>query len=329
MRRYLEIAVWIAFWTIAYFVLLEMFASSSERQSIDHIYTAIFTATLMMAAARAEYFRRKYLPKRAYKTWAVNVAAVIMVFAVFNKLLFDRFIDYLLPGYYFISYYSFYDLLKFYTSFVGLTTLIYLSIEWFNLQEERTVVLTGRLNALIAQVNPHFLFNGLTVVYSLSLKDSKETSSAIIKLSDILRYVIYQQPESKVKLSSEAAILRDYIDLQRYRVHPTTRIEFVDNVSSDASVSPMLFLPLVENAFKHGVHGETENAFVRIDLQEDNGVVTFKIGNNKSKTETSSGVGLNNLRERLNLLYPERHSLIIRETENEFNVEMRLHDRGR
>lgn len=329
MRRYVEIAVWIAFWTIAYFVLLEMFASSSERQSIDHIYTAIFTATLMMAAARAEYFRRKYLPKRAYKTWAVNVAAVIMVFAVFNKLLFDRFIDYLLPGYYFISYYSFYDLLKFYTSFVGLTTLIYLSIEWFNLQEERTVVLTGRLNALIAQVNPHFLFNGLTVVYSLSLKDSKETSSAIIKLSDILRYVIYQQPESKVKLSSEAAILRDYIDLQRYRVHPTTRIEFVDNVSSDASVSPMLFLPLVENAFKHGVHGETENAFVRIDLQEDKGVVTFKIGNNKSKTETSSGVGLNNLRERLNLLYPERHSLIIRETENEFNVEMRLHDRGR
>lgn len=329
MRRYLEIGVWIAFWTIAYFVLLEMFASSSERQSIDHIYTAIFTATLMMAAARAEYFRRKYLPKRAYKTWVVNVAAVIMVFAVFNKLLFDRFIDYLLPGYYFISYYSFYDLLKFYTSFVGLTTLIYLSIEWFNLQEERTVVLTGRLNALIAQVNPHFLFNGLTVVYSLSLKDSKETSSAIIKLSDILRYVIYQQPESKVKLSSEAAMLRDYIDLQRYRVHPTTRIEFVDNVSSDASVSPMLFLPLVENAFKHGVHGETENAFVRIDLQEDKGVVTFKIGNNKSKTETSSGVGLNNLRERLNLLYPERHSLIIRETENEFNVEMRLHDRGR
>jgi len=326
MKRSFETGIWIIFWTIAYFVLLGIFSSSSESLAIDHIYTAIFMLTLMMSVAWSEYYRRRFLTKLSYKIWAINLYGVVMIGAFINQLLFNNLIDYILPGYYFISYYSFWDIVKFFAAFVGMSTMIGLSMEWFQLQKERTTLLTSRLNSLINQVNPHFLFNGLTVLYSLSLKDNKETSSAIIKLSDILRYVIYQSPDDTVKLSSETAILRDYLDLQRYRVHPSTKIDFVDNISEDVSVSPMLFLPLVENAFKHGVHGETENAFVKITLREENGVVNFKIGNNKSGVSTSAGIGLNNLRERLNLLYPNKHSFIITETENEFNVEMRLHD---
>jgi LytS/YehU family sensor histidine kinase len=202
-------------------------------------------------------------------------------------------------------------------------------MEWFQLQNERATLVSGRLNTLINQLNPHFLFNGLTVVYSLSLKDSRDTSSAVIKLSDILRYVIYGSAEKTVTVSSESAIIRDYIDLQRYRVHPSTQIDFIDQISSDLVVPPMLFLPLVENAFKHGVHNEISNAFVRITLHENSGTVTFTIKNSKSGASTPKGIGLKNLKERLELLYPNKHSLLITETEHEFNVEMHLHDRGR
>ncbi len=326
MKRHNVVVIWFIFWTISYFILLGIFASSSEWQKIDYIYTAIFLVTLMIPVAVNEFILLpRLLFQRSYFLWLAAVDVLIWISIWFNELLFGKLIDFILPDYYFISYYEFIDLFKFFGAFVGLTTLMSLSLEWFKLQKEETTAATGRLNNLINQVNPHFLFNSLTVLYTLSLKDNRATSAAIIKLSDILRYVIYKSPNDTVKLSSEAAILRDYIDLQRYRVHPTTRIDFTDNIKGDVSVAPMLFLPLVENAFKHGVHGETENAFVHISLLEDKGVVNFKIRNNKSNTGTTPGIGLKNLKERLDLLYPGKHSFVIAETENEFNVEMHLH----
>lgn len=320
MKKEVKIAVWIIFWIMAYFVLLGMFASSGEWLKIDVIYTTIFILTLMAAAWANNYYRLK----TSYKQWALIASGIIMLGAFFNGVLFDYLIDFVLPGYYFISYYSFYDLLKFYAAFVGLTTLISLSIERFDIAVLQKENANAEFRSLVSQVNPHFLFNGLTVLYTLSLKDSKETSSAIIKLSDILRYVIYHSSENTVKLSSEASILRDYIDLQRYRVHPTTKIKFHESISKDVSVSPMLFLPLVENAFKHGVHNETENAFVEISLCEEQGVIKFDISNNKSDMTTTPGIGLKNLRDRLQLIYPGRHSFVVNETDNRFNVNLHI-----
>jgi sensor histidine kinase YesM len=315
-----KIIIWVVFWTMAYFVLLNIFASSGEWQKIDHIYTGIFIATLIGAVGVNEYSRRLLNAKR-YVLWLLAVAGIGCAFAAANYFIFDKLIDYVLPGYYFISYYSYFDLLKFFGSFLALTTLMTLSIEWFQLEEEKA---KAEFKALANQVNPHFLFNSLTVLYSLSLKDHRDTSSAIIKLSDILRYVIYQSSENTVSLASEAAILRDYIDLQRYRVHPTTHIEFTEHLDSDAPVAPMLFLPLVENAFKHGVHGETQNAFVKMTLRKEGGVVSFMISNNKSKVAGEAGIGLKNLRKRLALQYPAGHSFVIEESENEFKVSMRI-----
>jgi LytS/YehU family sensor histidine kinase len=250
---------------------------------------------------------------------------VIVIFAFFNQVLFDKLIDFILPGYYFISYYTFFNLLEFFGAFVGLATLISLSMEWFQLQELRKEKSIAEFKALVNQVNPHFLFNGLTVLYTLSLKDNKETSSAIIKLSDILRYVIYQSSANSVSVASEAAILRDYIDLQRYRVHPTTQIDFTEEISTnETAIAPMLFLPLVENAFKHGVHGETQNAFVRMTLREHGGVVNFTITNNRSQINTTPGIGLKNLRERLKLTYPDNHSFVITETDTMYTVNMQV-----
>jgi sensor histidine kinase YesM len=330
MKKQAGIIVHTLFWAMGYVVLLGIFSTSSEWQSIDFIYTAIFIVSLMIPVGINEIILRTLLGTSKYSLWIILTLANILVFAYFNYILFDRLIDFILPGYYFISYYSYFDLLKFFVTFVGLATLIGFSIDWFELQEERRKVallekekLGAEFKALVNQVNPHFLFNGLNVVYTLSLKDSRESSSAIMKLSDILKYVIYQSQESRVTIGSEAKIIRDYIDFHRYRVHPSTRIEFIED-THDALIAPMLFLPLVENAFKHGVHNETENAFVQISLQEQNGIINFTVVNNKSSSEGKSGIGLTNLRQRLQLLYPQQHSVVITESEKEFSVTMQI-----
>lgn len=314
MKQPVIITTWVIFWTIAYFVLLSIFASSSEWQNVDYIYTFIFMLTLMAAVGTNEYSRRRLLTGRKYGLWLLRLFVIGVAFASVNQLIFNRLIDYILPGYYFISYYSLVDLLKFFEGFLVLTTLISLSIERFQLEKEKA---TAEFKALSNQVNPHFLFNGLTVLYSLSLKDSRETSSAIIKLSDILRYVIYGSSNATVSLASEAKILRDYIDLQRYRIHPSTKVEYVEHLDNDVSIAPMIFLPLLENAFKHG------EGVISAELKCERNVVNFNITNNKTNAASVPGIGLNNLRERLRLLYPG-HLFKIDETENEFSVSLRI-----
>ncbi|HZY82138.1 MAG TPA: sensor histidine kinase [Cyclobacteriaceae bacterium] len=321
----MKLAVQLIFWTLAYFVLISIFAGS-EWKMIDHIYTSIFLVTILVPVTINDMaLRPRLLNRRKYWQYFLLLISVVLAGAWMNDVLFDKLIDYVLPGYYFISYYEYLDLLKFFVSFTGVWLLVCLSMEWFQLQEKKA---HAEFQALSNQVNPHFLFNSLTVLYTLSLRDSKETSSAIIKLSDILRYVIYQSSQAAVALVSEAKIIRDYVDLQRYRVHPSTRIEISETLSNEtASVSPMLFLPLVENSFKHGVHGETENAFVSILLEEEKGVINFTIANNKpagQKMEGKGGIGLKNLQDRLLLIYPGRHKFTISETDTTFNIRMQI-----
>jgi hypothetical protein len=319
----MKIAVYVIFWAVAFIVLLGIFSTSSEWQSIDFIYTAVFMMTLMISVGVNQIILRSFLRRGKYLAWIAFTLLNILAGSYFNDLLFDRLIDFVLPGYYFISYYTYFDLVKFFSAFVGLSILIGFSIEWFQLQRLEKEKLSAEFKALVNQVNPHFLFNGLNVVYTLSVKNSHETSSAIIKLSDILRYVIYQ--ENSVTLASEVGVLRDYLDLQRYRVHPSTQVDLKVDISNEAlTLAPMLFLPLVENAFKHGVHNETENAFIRMTLTELDHKINFMIVNNKSAHPHTTGIGLKNLRSRLQLLYPQKHSLLITETEHEFSVTMQI-----
>ncbi|HMJ68267.1 MAG TPA: histidine kinase [Cyclobacteriaceae bacterium] len=326
----------IAFWITSWFVLISIFAGSAEWQTIDYIYTSVFVVTLLIPVAVNDwYLRPRMLNRGRYWQYFLLLIPLVLAGAFVNQKLFDKFIDYILPGYYFISYYDYIDIVKFFVAFVGLTTLIGLSGEWFQLQEtQRRVVLlekeklSAEFKALASQVNPHFLFNSLTVLYTLALQDSKATPSAIIKLSDILRYVIYQSSQATVALASEATIIRDYIDLQRYRIHPSTKIGYIETISDgNTMVAPMLFLPLVENSFKHGVHAEIENAFVDISMEERDAIIYFKISNNKptgEKVESREGIGLKNLKDRLLLIYPERHKFTVTETENTFSIEMQI-----
>jgi sensor histidine kinase YesM len=327
----------LVFLVASYFVLISIFSGSSEWQVIDHLYTSIFLTTLMVSVTINDWIiRPKFLNTGKHGIFLLLTTGNILIAAFFNHLLFDQLIDYIFPGFYFISYYDYVDLVKFFFVFVALTTLIQLAWEWFQLQETRhRLVMTEKerinaeLKALTNQVNPHFLFNSLTVLYSLALKNAAETPSAIIKLSDILRYVIYESAGGAVPLRSEIDLIHNYLELQRYRVEDAVKISFFREVEDEnVPVESMLFLPLIENSFKHGVKADVGNTFIDINLKSMQGHVTFRITNNKSPGgptgNTSGGIGLRNIQDRLKLMYAGRHRFNIFETEETFTVEMKL-----
>lgn len=323
------------FWVISYYVLLNIFRGSSQFQPIDYLYTIIFETTLGIPVyVNLIFLIHRFLRRGKYAVYFLSAAIMLAAGAGFNHLLFASLVDYVLPGYYFISYYDFIDLLKFFFTFLLLTSLLKLSKEWIELNENKERInllekekLKVELQTLISQVNPHFLFNSLTVLYSLALRNSRETPEAIIKLSDILRYVIYGADSDYVSISSEVTAIENYIHLQRYRVGDYASVDLKAEVTEDVPVAPMLLLQLVENSFKHGIKGDVENTFIRMHLQAGTARIYFLIENNKSEripTEeaVSGGIGLKNIRERLHLMYRDRASLRIAETAHSFGVEL-------
>jgi sensor histidine kinase YesM len=327
----------IVFWTISYYILLNVFTSTSQTLPIDYLYTAIFMTTIMLPV----YFNLlvlipHFLEKRKYWMYTILVAVACIAGTAFNQLLFDKLIDFVLPGYYFISYYEFRDLLKFFVTFIIVTLLLKLSKEWITLNETKERVITlekeklqAELRALMNQVNPHFLFNSLTVLYSLALRKAAETPEAIIKLSDILRYVIYESNAEFVPVRSEVKIIEDYIHLQQYRVGEHAAIDLETSITDNVPIAPMVLLQLVENSFKHGIKGDIENTFIRMKLYANENEINFLIENNRGQGEEIEknpvkGIGLNNIRERVRLMYSDRGVFRVEEEEHIFRVTLTI-----
>ena len=172
--------------------------------------------------------------------------------------------------------------------------------------------LTGELQFLKSQINPHFLFNVLNNIYSLSLKKSDLLPDVILKLSGMMRYMLYESEDKQVLLTSEITYLDNYIDLQKLRLLNNLDISVMkEGVFDNKYISPMLLIPFVENIFKHGItHDMSSYIFIYIKIDGD--TLIFKTDNPftgyKAK-DKASGIGIQNVRRRLELLYPRRHSL--------------------
>ena len=329
----------LAFWGLSYYVLIHVFASSSEIQPADHLYTGIFLLTLAVAVYLNLYLliphllnRKKFIP------YAVSLVLCIASGAYLNQVTFGHFIDIILPGYYFISYFDYTDLLRFFSAFIGITSLIKLSKGYFLLLETRNQLMRiqkeksdAELNALKVQINPHFLFNGLNSIYSLVIHHSGEAAGTILKLSDILRYILYETRNETVDLKKELDYMQDYIHIQKLRSGPLATIEVrISGDPGDRKITPLLFLPLIENSFKHGIKGDTGSTFVNLEWTIGEGFVRFVAENNRgsrgeNENDGKGGIGLWNLEQRLKLTYPGRHQLKITETEDRFKVELTIH----
>ena len=192
---------------------------------------------------------------------------------------------------------------------------------------------TSNLYLLRAQINPHFLFNALNTLYGTALQENAErTGEGIQKLGDMMRFMLHENMQDTIPIARELEYIRDYIGLQRLRIQTSTDIvvetEIIDPLDS-RRITPMLLIPFVENAFKHGI-SLVEKSWIKISLRFSGDTLCFDSYNSihgkaPSDPENSrSGLGLDNVRQRLELLYPNHHELIIRETAQEYFVHLTL-----
>jgi two-component system, LytTR family, sensor kinase len=195
----------------------------------------------------------------------------------------------------------------------------------------RNANLDAELKFLKSQINPHFLFNALNNVYALSVIKSDKTPGTVLKLSEILRYLLYDCAEEKVPLLKEITYLQNYIDLQKLKDEQLGELNLnIEVADPQVMIEPMLLIPFVENSFKHSGIENPEEGWIKIDLQMSPGsrLLQFSIRNSMpqqlhSKDKTG-GIGLENVRRRLQLLYPDRHELVVQQNQQEFSVILNL-----
>lgn len=181
------------------------------------------------------------------------------------------------------------------------------------------------LHYLKMQIHPHFLFNTLNTIYGFALKQSKQTPEIILKLSNLLDYILYQVSKPRVSLKEEVLHIKEYIELEKIRFQDTLKVIFMaDEIDENIQIAPMLLIPFVENAFKHG---SLEEGFLRIEIKVSvkNNQLHFSIRNSffdDEEEQEKKGIGLENIRKRLELNYKENYELKIRKTEKWFSVDL-------
>lgn len=197
--------------------------------------------------------------------------------------------------------------------------------------ELQTKTMQTELNFLKSQINPHFLFNTLNNLYALTLKKDPRAPEIIIKLSEMMRYMLYECNEKRVPLQKEVHYIRNYLDLERLRQGDGGTISFeVKGDLRDQQIAPLMFIPFLENAFKHGLNNQLATGFVRAELRVNGNHITFFIENSKADAlpgptlKRSGGIGLANVRRRLELLYPGRYKLDIDDRPNTWAVTLEL-----
>ncbi|MCK4943228.1 MAG: histidine kinase, partial [Candidatus Aminicenantes bacterium] len=195
------------------------------------------------------------------------------------------------------------------------------------LQEIQARQLQTELQLLGSQVNPHFLFNTLNNLYSLSLDNSDKLPRVIKKLSDLMAYMFESSQDQQVPVMAEKEFVENYLDLEKLRLPTGSDIRFIVEGNLDNRIiAPMLFIPLVENCFKHGAKATTGKFFVHLHLEVSNHKLIFTTSNNigPRAQPSNSGMGLKNLRRRLELLYPGIHNLSVNQKKESFQAQLEI-----
>jgi len=321
----------LVFWGVVLVILFNVFKVSESVQKIDVIYTVFFIIPIIAVAYLNLYMAiPRFLSKERYLYYVLIFFVLLAGGALFLYLLFDRWIDLLLPGFYFISYYNLPVLMLYTGSIMVLTTLLKLSRSWFMLLRVERMTTTHQLQTLQSQINPHFLLNSLQSIYALSLEKSERTPEVILQLSDILKYTLYETGHPTVELEKEIAMIRDYVEMYLHRVDPDDTAINMD-IIGDAEglmIAPMLLIPFIENSFKHRLHRGQKRACIEIHLEIKGDEIRFRIQNSRGEKDQpdleQKGIGIENTRQRLELLYPGKHILDIETTEDAFIVNLSI-----
>lgn len=318
------------FWVLSIYAIGNYFAISNHFKFIDVFYALLFHIPLaFLVYGNLNFLMPRFLEKGKYVSYGFLGMILLVLAYGLHELTFEFLLPLLPTEYYMVSFTDWQILITIFTIYLVLTSLLKLSKSWYTLQRVEKEKLSIELNSLKTQVNPHFLFNSLNSIYSLALAGSEQTAGTVLELSNLLRYMLYEVGEDQVDLTRELEMLKDYIELQKLRSDQSTKVNF--NISGELDkrkIAPLLFFPLVENSFKHGVKGVSDSAYIDIQVDLANGI-SFSIKNNKGLVDDMEegkygGIGLENVRRRLELVYPQRHTIEINETETDFEVKLSI-----
>lgn len=348
LRSYLFIrlvlnAVFLYLWiggTIRNFNLSDI-TGNNRKLLLNHtvVYNAALLATLYVNTL---VFIPRFLLRKKYVSYTIcvllSITAHTIILVFYREYILDR-----IPGVktYDFSYYSAFTrstrehtlsffLYTFYNSScftVMQFSLIFLGQHFFIAVRQNELIRRQQteieLSVLKSQINPHFLFNVLNSIYSLSLQKSDQTPEVVLRLSEILRYMLYEAKHEFVPLRKEIQMVRDYADIEQMRLSKEQVLTLhCDDQLPPYQIAPLLLIPFVENAIKHGTNSRADDAFIEIDIKVADNTLYFFCKNNYKPlpVRKDSGLGLENVRKRLQLLYPGKHVLDIKQQNDIFEV---------
>lgn len=322
------------FWSV--YVVVVALAIQPGRNPREWV---LYSAFILLFHALAAYFNSYFLVNRFLYTRQIGfytisltltiVAVSFPISIILHRLVRDNEIRNIVWSWNFF-------LLNFLAVLFSVVLILVLKLlkNWYDEEQAKKKLqqlnVETELKFLKAQINPHFLFNSLNNLYALTLKKSDEAPELVLRLSNILRYVLYETVEGKVPLEKEVQYLKDYIELEHVRLGNRVDIRFeAEGDFSNKVIEPMLFLTFVENSFKHGAAAAIQNGWVDMQLHADDEDIRFSISNSKSadtmaiKTE-ASGIGLQNLQKRLDILYPGKYLLELKDHPESYLVNLTI-----
>ncbi|MDW3195961.1 MAG: sensor histidine kinase [Cytophagales bacterium] len=312
------------FWAASLYFIAYYFSISGALSSIDVIYSISFHGCLILLVyLNLGLLIPKLLQKGHYVIYLLGLMFIIALAIVAHYMVFEIMIPIVLVDYYIVSFVDTLSLVLVFSIYLALTSLLKFSKSWFRIQQLETENMRFQLNSLKEQLNPHFLFNGLNSIYALAIQKSEKTPEAILILSELLRFSLYEINKEKVELSQEIKNMEHYLALQKLRLKGPHLINFrVIGDPKDITVPPMIFLPILENAFKHG---DLKKA-IKISLLISE-TIQFHCENQIDHRDhpelRQGGIGLENIKKRLDLLYPDA-SLDLNNEENLFIVQVKF-----
>ena len=324
------------FWVVSFLVLLRLMDQDGGTTVIDVIYTGLFHIHLIIFVSTLYYLLiPRHLKTRQYIQFSITSVGLFGLGYFLYQFTFNSISDWIFPDFYFIAVYEPVETFGILLIYYIVNTMLYLSRSWFEtleLQKEvaelRDLSLSNELKALRAQVSPHFLFNSLNTIYGLSIKQAPETPESVLSLSQILRYNLEHSDEELAHLRDEVNYLKDYIKLQKARLdYPDQLRMIVLGEITDQKLPTLMLIEFLENALKHG-NIQSDGAFVNLKMTVSPDsfemICSNSIDRQNEYNAESTGVGMENIYKRLELLYPEKHEITVKEKNHEYEVELRV-----
>lgn len=330
----------IIFWLFLYFKgdLLSLIGDKNYEFSWERYQSLFFWSTLFFTVFITYlvlYILNRFFTTKQYLKLLIGFLAVCTIYISFRYLL-EEVLFWHWFGFHNYSdqarYFPYYITDNIYNVITFSFNAVFLKMieDFFTNEKEKTALLTEKLNAenafLKNQLNPHFLFNTLNNIYSLALNQSPKTPEAVMKLSELMRYMLYESNQEKVSLETELTYLNNFIELQKIRYSGQTYVVFevVGDVSSQ-QIAPLMLIPFVENAFKHGsVQDANHPLSIKLLVNQDNLSFTVKNQLANQNKDKYGGVGLENIKKRLKLIYPNSYHLEIQNDADSYSSELNL-----